>query len=312
MKISQEEFVKRQEMKLDDKIDFTCNRIEQWYDYWKGNIYISFSGGKDSTVLLDIVRNKSFLPNANDIPAVYNDTGLEYPEIKEFVKTFENVVVTRPKLTYRQVIEKYGYAVISKEQSSFIQEYRDTKSDKLKDIRINGNKWGRGKISKKWLFMLNAPFKISDKCCDVLKKDPSKIYERKTNRHPILGIMADESAMRRSNYIRFGCNAFDTKRPFSMPLAFWTEQDILQYIIKYKLKIPSVYGNILKDEKENYYLTGVQRTGCMWCLFGIEKDKQESEINRIQRLKITHPKIYNYCINNLGLGDVLDFMEIEY
>jgi len=154
-----------QSLPLQTKILYTQEKIKEWYEYWNGKVHISFSGGKDSTVLLHIVRQ--IYP---DVPAVFSDTGLEYPEIRNFVKTFDNVVWVKPKKNFKQVIEEYGYPVISKEQSSFIEEYRNTKSEKLKNIRINGNKSGRGKISKKHLYLLDAPFKISDKCCDYIKK----------------------------------------------------------------------------------------------------------------------------------------------
>ena len=71
---------------------------------------MAFSGGKDSTVLLDIARK--IYP---DIEAVYNDTGLEYPELREFVKTIDNVTWLRPKENFKKVVQKYGYPVISKE-----------------------------------------------------------------------------------------------------------------------------------------------------------------------------------------------------
>jgi len=77
----------RQALPLDLKIGLTKNRIRSWYEHWHGNVYVSFSGGKDSTVLLDLVRQ-----DYPDVPAVFCDTGLEYPEIRDFVKTFDNVV----------------------------------------------------------------------------------------------------------------------------------------------------------------------------------------------------------------------------
>lgn len=120
---------------------------------YEDNCYISFSGGKDSTVLLHLARQ--IYPN---IPAVYIDTGLEFPEVREFALSQTNVIKLVPKMNFKQVIETYGYPVVSKEQAAFIQEYRDTKSEKLKDIRWNGNKYGRGKISKKYRYLINAPF----------------------------------------------------------------------------------------------------------------------------------------------------------
>ena len=101
-----------QSLPLKHKITMTKQRIRGWYEHWDGNVYVSFSGGKDSTVLLDIVRQ--MYP---DVPAVFVDTGLEYPEIREFVKTFDNVTWLKPKMNFRQVIEKYGYPFISKEVS---------------------------------------------------------------------------------------------------------------------------------------------------------------------------------------------------
>lgn len=293
MKINLEELRHRQSMSLKDKIDMSCEKIEQWYDHWNGLVYISFSGGKDSTVLRHIV-NSIF----QEIPSVFIDTGLEYPEIRSFVKSCDNVIFIKPKYTFKEIIEKYGYPIVSKEQSDFISDYRNTKSEKLRKYRIEGNKWGRGKISKKWLYLIDAPFKISNKCCDFLKKEPAHRYEKKTGRKPYFGNMANESSQRTQNYLQNGCNAFETKRPISRPLAFWLESDISEFLQKYN--IPWA--------KELYSTLGYQRTGCMFCMFGTH---MENEPNKFQRMKETHPKQYEYCMNQLGLAEVLDFMNIK-
>ena len=78
------------------KVEKTKQRIREWYEYYNGEVYVSFSGGKDSTVLLHIVR--SVYP---DVEAVFSDTGLEYPEIKEFVKSFDNVTIVRPEMSFK-------------------------------------------------------------------------------------------------------------------------------------------------------------------------------------------------------------------
>ena len=295
-----------QSMPLSVKIGLTTNRIREWLREYDS--YVSFSGGKDSTVLLHIVRQ--LRPN---IPAVFVDTGLEYPEVREFALRQENVVRLKPKMNFRKVIETYGYPIIGKEQAAFIQEYRTTKSEKLKNIRWNGNKYGRGKVSECHKYLVDAPFLISDKCCDVMKKNPAKQYEKETGRTPIIATMAEESAQRKSNWLMYGCNAFNSKRPTSRPMSFWTEQDVLQYLRSYDIPYASVYGEIKEDESGKLYTTGCDRTGCVFCGFGCHLEK---EPNRFQRLHETHPKLWEYCMKDwedggLGMRNVLEYINVK-
>lgn len=278
-----------QALPLDIKVAKSKLRIEEFVRYYGvSGVYISFSGGKDSTVLLDIVR--SLYPN---IPAVYIDTGLEYPSVKKFIKTKENVITLRPKIGFKEVITKYGYPVISKEQSQYISEYRNAKSEKLKSIRLNGkNGTNLGKISNKWKYLINADFKISEKCCKVMKKEPVKKYEHETGRVPIIGTLANESIQRKRDYYKNGCNSFDLKRPKSTPLGFWTEQDILNYILINKLDIAPVYGEIINDDG-NLKTTLCERTGCLFCAYGCETKNDP----RFKLLKQIEPQLFNYCMN---------------
>lgn len=88
-----------QALPLEAKVAMSQVRIRAWVnEYGVDGVYISFSGGKDSTVLLDLVRK--IYP---DVPAVFVDTGLEYPEVREFVKTFPNVVWLKPRMNFRIV-----------------------------------------------------------------------------------------------------------------------------------------------------------------------------------------------------------------
>ena len=302
--MTNDEFKMLQALPLELKVAKTKQRIIEFAEHFgKETLYVSFSGGKDSTVLLDIVR--SIYP---DMEAVFIDTGLEYPEIRQFVHTFDNVTVLRPRMNFKQVIEKYGYPVISKDQSRFIYDIRTSKSQKMIDLRLNGTEKGHFKVSERWKHMIHAPFKISNKCCDVMKKNPLRRFHYKKERYAIVGTLADESATRKINYLKTGCNAFDKANPKSQPLGFWREQDKLEYIYTRKLKIAPVYGEVTFDD-EMYHLTGVQRTGCVFCLYGCHL---EQEPNRIQRLKQTHPELHKYCLDKLGLREVMEYMEIKY
>lgn len=292
IKIEAWQLRQRQSLPLEAKIIHSQDVIKKWYEYWDGDIYVSFSGGKDSTVLLDLVR--SITPN---VPAVFIDTGLEYPEIREFVKQTDNVIWRKPKMSFKQVIDKYGYPVISKEQASYIEEARNTKSEKLLNKRLNGDN-GSGMISKKWQYLIDAPFKISDKCCDYLKKKPIHDFEKESGLRPFIGVMASDSRQRLQQYLRSGgCNSFDIKRPISKPLSIWTEEDIWNYIHIKNLPYAKIYDK------------GEPRTGCMFCMFGCHLEK---EPNKFQRMKETHPQLYDYCINKLDLKTVLDYIHVKY
>ena len=294
------------------KVERTKRRIAEWVDYYgEDGVYISFSGGKDSTVLLHLVR--SLYP---EIEAVFCNTGLEYPEIVKFVKDIPNVRILKPELTFKQVIDQKGYPVISKSVANTvrlarknIEEGKDTlRVRQIKGLEV-GSKFNKGK----WEFLLDAPFKISDECCNEMKKKPFKKYEKETGKVPFIGTLAEESQQREAVYLKTGCNAFNSRKPKSTPLGFWTEQDILQYIFENNLTICSVYGDVVEEYdllgNKNYRTTGEQRTGCMFCMFGCHLEK---EPNRFQRMKYTHPKQYKYCMEKLNLKEVLDYINVKY
>lgn len=303
----------RQAMSLKDKIRFTERRIIEWVEeFGEDGVYISFSGGKDSTVLLDIARK--LYPN---LKAMFVDTGLEYPEIRQFVKTFDNVDILRPQKRFDQVIREYGYPIISKEVSECIDQarkaltsgkylYRLQKLEgTLKDKNGDKSKYN----CPKWKFLLDAPFKISNKCCNVMKKKPAHDYHKQTGRNPIIATMASESRLRTQQYLKQGCNGFNNKIPTSTPMAFWTEQDVLQYLYENEIPYASVYGKLIKGTDNTFIFTGCQRTGCMFCGYGCHLEK---EPNRFQKLKLTHPKQYDYIMDKLGFKEVLDFIKVNY
>lgn len=112
-----------QALPLERKIQITQTRIIEWYQHYNGNVCVSFSGGKDSTVLLHIARQ--LYP---DIPAVFSNTGLEYPEIQRFVKSIDNVDIVTPAMRFDQVIFIYGYPLIGKEVAEAIYYARRIRS----------------------------------------------------------------------------------------------------------------------------------------------------------------------------------------
>jgi 3'-phosphoadenosine 5'-phosphosulfate sulfotransferase (PAPS reductase)/FAD synthetase len=141
-----------------------------------------------------------------------------------------------------------------------------------------------------------------------MKERPLNAYAKKTGKYAIIGTLASESQRRMESWLRRGCNAFYKKNPSSQPLSIFTEQDILQYLLRYKLPYASVYGDIITDKKGRLRMSGEQRTGCIFCPVSCHRDK----INRFQRLAVTHPKLHDYVINTLGLKELLDFIGVPY
>lgn len=370
-----------QSLPLEVKIRMTQRRICEWVErYGMDGVYIAFSGGKDSTVLLHMARQ--LYP---EIPAVYVDTGLEYPEVKAFVKQHENVEILRPKKDFRQVIEQYGYPFISKEVAGCVWGARryveklmewerekdgggiianyscmadllgidrreDKENDAYRDLRYGKVPGMDGKVPVRYLilqgkyphkekgketaeyskiynkeryrFFLGAPFEISDRCCGIMKKEPLHSYAKRTGRMPVTAQMASESRLRTVNWMKNGCNGFDMKRPISNPMAFWTEQDVLEYISHNRIPIASVYGKVQAEERKAgkhgkrggkevlsakrlesglfdagkpvYATTGCRRTGCVFCGFGCHREKTPNRWETAERY--SNPAVIDYML----------------
>lgn len=297
------ELTQLQSLPLELKVMRTQQRIREWVQYYGvDGVYVSFSGGKDSTVLLDMVRK--LYPT---IKAVFINTGLEYPENQRFVKSFDNVEILRPAMRFDEVIKTYGYPVIGKEVANCI--YWAKRGQQSRIDRLNGawtDKNGNKSIynKEKYAPLLNVDFNISDRCCGVMKKKPAHEYSKITGKMPMTAQMAEESQLREQQWLRNGCNGFDMKSPISNPMSFWTEQDVLQYIKQNNLPISKVYGEVVVKDDGGYQYgatlcdcgklctTGAKRTGCIFCMYSAHCKGDE----RFLLLKKIHPRQYEYCM----------------
>lgn len=298
-----------QELGFFEKVILTQKLIKDYYISNLGKTTVSFSGGLDSTVLLHIAR--TIVP---EMRGVFSNTGLEYPEIVAFVKTFDNIDIVKPKMRFDQVINKYGYPIISKQVSRFVSDLQNPtdKNENTRNLRLCGvssctqpGKLQKSmKLPKKWLFLVDAPFKISDKCCNMLKKEPLIQYEKEHGTKRIIGIIAEESNMRGQLARRIGLQT----DKLLQPMIFWKRENVLQYIRFMGIPYCSIYGEIIDKPNGGLDTTGEHRTGCMFCMFGVHLEKGT---NRFERMRNSHPNQYNYCINTLGCGRVLDYVGVK-
>lgn len=323
--MTNEDLIIMQSWPLERKIRVSQSHIMKWYQHWGGRVYISFSGGKDSTVLLDLARR--VYP---DIEAVFCDTGLEYPEVRKFVLSHSNVTKIRPEKTFKEVLTEKGYPIGSKKVARMLRTCQNPTDKNEASVRLyrtgikrDGTRSKNFKLAKRWLKFIESDYRASEECCDYMKKAPLKRFGKETGKKPIIGTMAEDSSFRKINWLKTGCNAFSADDPQCKPLSFWMEQDILRYLRITGIPYCSVYGDIKKVDGK-LETTGEKHTGCIFCLFGVHL---ENEPNRFQRLKEIDPAKYNYCISGgefdqygklipnkkgLGEGKILDFMGVPY
>ncbi len=296
----------KQSLPLDIKINLTKKRIMQFYKLNQGKVYISYSGGKDSEVMLHII--KEIYP---EIIVVFVDTGTEIDTRKHAMKKAD--VILRPKKTMLEIWNKYGLPFPSKQQADFIYKVKHTKSDYLRSRLMTGiMKDGRKtmfKISEKWKPLIESDIEVSDRCCYYLKKEPFFRYNKETGNNPFIGTMADDGLSRKKEYLQNSC--INIKRNKCTPLGFWTEQDVLRYIRENKLDYCDAYGDIIEKEGK-FQTTKAKRTGCCGCLFGIHL---ETEPNRLQRMYKDNPRLHNIVLRKWCGGKIkrlLDMFNIKY
>lgn len=276
----------RQGWTLDQKVDHALGTIEAFVNRVGGvnKVYVSFSGGKDSTVLFHLARR--LYP---DILGVFCNTGNEYPDIIRFVRKTQaegaNIQIIRPKLTPRSVWTKYVFPLVGKDIARYIHDIRSNPDSKSSKLRLS--KDTRFGISDKWKYLIAESYSTHNICCHKLKEEPMRYFGKKSGRYPIIGVMASESKRRECDYVKNGgCNYFEAKEPKSQPLSIWLEDDIWAYIDRFNLPIAEIYHK------------GAQRTGCMGCGFGA----QFADDTRFQVLYDNYPKCYDMVMNYTNNG----------
>lgn len=278
-----------QKMPYEWKVSHAIDVIREFVEHEGENgVYVSFSGGKDSLVLLHLVR--SIYPN---VPAVFANTGIEFPEQVKFVRSFENVTEVYPLKHFPRIIKEDGIVYPSKEVAMYV---RDAKKgcnyavNGFNGLDSKGHKKRYKARFRRWAFLLDCGVKISPVCCELMKETPLKNYEKQNCRSPFIGIRAEESFRRAVGWMKSGCNSIDGIRHKSTPLSLWVESDVMRYVHENGIKLSPMYAD-----------AGMKRTGCMFCPVPIaHKDSRNIEYARRN-----HPKLYETIMKKHGLEEML-------
>lgn len=265
---------------LDKHVTDACHRIEELYYETGGKCYLSFSGGKDSTVLLALIKmcEEVYTIPQNAIPAIFSNTGIELGVTVDFVKWvkenwYPNVVIIKPDVSFDWVMRNIGKPMKSKLKSQYLARWHNGNRNEnvfrclVEGKTTLGNETWKLKISDRDMHLLHDdfPIKPSDQCCNYLKKKPFKKYvEENGIKGQMTGMRAEEGGARQLNInVRKNkgltkiCTAIDKKGFIKKsPLIDWKETDIDQFVEKYNVPL-----------SEAYTVHKFRRTGCMLCPF---------------------------------------------
>ncbi len=306
--IEKQKMQQRQSLDLELKIQMTKSRIKQWVDHWDGDVYLAFSGGKDSTVLKHIIESMGI-----NIPCVFSNTGLEMPEIVKFARKQKNVIEVRPKKPFNEIWQEEGIPVGSKKVAKMIRVLQEGDTGKNSNmhklynegVNSKGQQAPRWKIPAKWRKFVDSGIAVTDKCCDYLKKEPLDTYAKKTGLKRFDAMMASEGGMRGDLH---KCNDFG-KKPASHPMLFWLESDIFKYIEKFNVEICEVYfDREYEHDGEKVIIPAEKRTGCMFCGFGAHMEKG---LNRFQKMDVTHPRQHRIVMERMGMRKAMELINVK-
>lgn len=291
-------------------------------------------GGLDSITLLCLIRSMGI-----DIPAI----SVSVLEDKSIIRVHKElgVIMLKPLKAKHEILQEEGFPVISKKIATKIMALQEPteKNATIRHAIITGECGEQGhfatnsrmKLPQKWLELFGGyenenegtnyktpPFKVSSKCCEIMKERPCDLWAKEHNSKPFLGLMASEGGRRQEALEEHGCNYFGKTTIRSAPFAPFMRNDLLRLAIDLNVPVPEIYGTIEKDINGNYFTTGAQRTGCEMCGFGIHMEKRP---HRFDKLYDRNPKAWDYWLNKCctdengnkyGWGLVLDYIGVEW
>lgn len=291
-------------------------------------------GGLDSITLLCFIRSLGY-----DIPAV-SVSALEDASIAKIHRQL-GVIMLAPGKSKQRILQEEGFPVISKKTAGKINALQNptTKNATMRHAIITGECGAKGhfatnsrmKLAQKWLEIFGGyeneaegvnykkpPFKVSNKCCEIMKEKPCDKWAKEHNSKPFLGLMASEGGQRADALEEHGCNYYGKTVIRSAPFAPFLRNDILQLALDLEVPVPAIYGEIKRDKDGNLYTTGAQRTGCEMCGFGVHMEKRP---HRFDQLYARNAKAWEYWMHKcctdeegqpFGWATVLDYIGVEW
>ncbi len=252
---------------LEMAVDDALHRIRTAYKNANGNIYLSFSGGKDSTIVAELIK----MTGLTDIPLVFANTGIELDATLRFVKNYDypNITIQKAEKPFVQVAKEYGYPVLSKMKSEMLRTYQRNddpfSTARIRqfisgDREIGGIKTGQTityKLANKHMNLIHPDheYKIANKCCEYMKKRPFNIFVKNHGKVAYLsGIRLAEGGARSLQYK--SCTVKNGKLTHTMPIIDWSDEICDEFIAKYNIKLSDAYT-----------VYGAKRTGCIACPF---------------------------------------------
>ena len=289
---SYEDLKSLQSRSLDEKIIWSHAVIKKAWGK-KCRWSTAFSAGKDSTVLLHLL-----LQHQQDIPVIYGNTMIEFPECIQFAKFLRkewhlNYYEARPAVSFWWVVQEYGWPLMGKTFGVGGVAHKSSRKQFFQELEEHGELDGQ--------YAIQAEVPISSACCTFLKVRPSaKVQKQLGIEGVFLGILAGESRQRMFNFLKYG-ELYEVKTDHLWkchPLAIWTDDDVWAYIKRFNVPYAKLYDMGYYNDFGEYIHH--KRNGCMFCGMDIKFPD-----NHLAIMRRTHPKLWEFLMKKKGLGQVL-------